>query len=141
MGKLIAKSQIKVVTIDPEHDSWLNKLRIYAVLLCLALGLSVSGVSTAQGSAVNWPNKPLRIVVAFPPGGATDLMARTIAGKLQERWGQSVVVENRAGASGMIGTDFVAKSAPDGYTMVMATQTTHAVNPSLYSKVTSLLTG
>ena len=133
MGKLIARNQIKAGTIDPGHYGRSCKLRA-CTLLCLALGLLVSGVSIAQGSAVNWPNKPLRIVVAFPPGGATDLMARTIAGKLQERWGQPVVVENRAGASGMIGTDFVAKSAPDGYTMVMATQTTHAVNPSLYSK-------
>jgi tripartite-type tricarboxylate transporter receptor subunit TctC len=82
-----------------------------------------------------FPSKPFRIVVAFPPGGATDLMARTIAGKLQERTGQPAVVENKPGASGMIGTEFVAKSPPDGYTLVMATQTTHAVNPSLHAKV------
>jgi tripartite-type tricarboxylate transporter receptor subunit TctC len=63
------------------------------------------------------------------------MMARTIGAKLQERWGQPAVIENRPGASGIIGTDLVAKAAPDGYTLVMATQTTHAVNPSLYSKV------
>jgi tripartite-type tricarboxylate transporter receptor subunit TctC len=104
-------------------------------LLFLMLSLAHSAVCLAQGKAANWPSKPLRIVVAFPPGGATDLMARTIAGKLQERLGQPVVVENRPGASGMIGTDLVAKSAPDGYSLLMATQTTHAVNPSLYPKV------
>ena len=105
----------------------LVRLAAWGALAFVALPLAASGQP--------FPSKPIRIVVAFPPGGATDLMARTVAAKLQDRTGQPGVVENKPGASGMIGTEFVAKSPPDGYTLVMATQTTHAVNPSLHAKV------
>jgi len=73
--------------------------------------------------------------VPFPPGGPLDISGRLLAQKLSEAWGQSVVVENRAGAGGNIGADLVAKSAPDGYTIVMGALSTHAVNPSLYPKM------
>jgi tripartite-type tricarboxylate transporter receptor subunit TctC len=92
------------------------------------------GIAQAQGAA-SYPSKPIRIIVGFAPGGATDLTARLVAQRLTEGWGQPVIVENRPGASGMIGAEFVAKSPPDGYTLVMATQTSHAVAPSLYRKV------
>lgn len=108
----------------------LTPIRAFAAIVALAV-VALPQASRAQP----FPSKPIRIVVAFPPGGATDLMARTIAAKLQERTGQPALVENKPGASGMIGTEFVAKSPPDGYTLVMATQTTHAVNPSLHAKV------
>ncbi|MFM2051144.1 MAG: hypothetical protein RL682_1635 [Pseudomonadota bacterium] len=100
------------------------------------LALAAAALPLKTGwAAETYPSKPMRIIVAFPPGGATDLMARTIAARLQVAWGQPVTVENKPGASGIIGTDLVAKSAPDGYTLVMATQTTHSVNPGLFAKL------
>ena len=93
--------------------------------------LAAPGLLCAQA----FPAKPARIVNPFAPGGATDIIARHMAQKLTESWGQPVVVENRAGASGAIGVEHVAKSAPDGYTLLIATQTTHAANPALYAKL------
>ena len=78
-----------------------------------------------------YPEKSIRIVVGFPPGGGADLVARLIAQKLQEAWGQAVLVDNRAGAGGNLGTDIVAKSNPDGYTLVLSSPGPIAVNPSL----------
>jgi tripartite-type tricarboxylate transporter receptor subunit TctC len=82
-----------------------------------------------------FPNRGLKIVVTFPPGGAPDILSRQIGVKMQDHWRVPVVVENRPGAGGNIGADYVAKSAPDGYTLVMATVGTHAINPSLYAKM------
>ena len=87
----------------------------------------------AHGQA--YPSKAVRIINPFAPGGATDIIARHMAQKLTEAWGQPVVVENRAGASGALGVEHVAKSAADGYTLLIATQTTHAANPALYAKL------
>ena len=95
-------------------------------------------VFTAVMSFSAWaqyPIKPIKIVVPYPPGGSTDVVARLIGQKLQESWKQPVVVENRAGASGMIGTDLVAKSAPDGYTLLLAASGPQAVNISLFPKI------
>ena len=83
----------------------------------------------------SFPAKTARIVVPFPPGGPLDATGRLLAQQLSERWGQSIVVENKPGAGGNIGADYVAKSAPDGYTIVMGALSTHAVNPSLYAKM------
>ena len=82
-----------------------------------------------------YPAKPIRIVVPFAPGGATDLIARAVGQKLTESMGQPVVIENRTGASGMLGADLVAKAAPDGYTLLMASTAEIAINPSLYEKM------
>jgi tripartite-type tricarboxylate transporter receptor subunit TctC len=88
------------------------------LLLAGAAALTLPGAARAQGTA--YPNKSVRLIVPYPPGGATDVVARTVAGKLQDLWAQTVLVENKAGASGVIGNDFVAKSAPDGYTVLAA---------------------
>jgi tripartite-type tricarboxylate transporter receptor subunit TctC len=79
-----------------------------------------TGAAHAQGPEANYPNQPVRIVVPYPPGGATDTLARTIASKLQEAWGQTVIVDNKPGASGAIGNDLVAKAPPDGHTVLLA---------------------
>ncbi len=84
--------------------------------------------------AQSYPNRPLRIVVPYPPGGGTDVVARTLAQKMNEMMGQPVIVDNRAGANGIIGSDVVAKAAPDGYT-VLITLATHVINPALYAKL------
>ena len=87
------------------------------------------------GTANAFPTKPVRIIVAFPPGGGTDIVARLLAPRLGELWGQAVVVENRAGASGTIGTEIAARSDPDGHTLFMATMGNMTANQHLYPKM------
>ena len=82
-----------------------------------------------------FPTKPVRMVVPFAAGGGVDLTARILAQKLTERIGQSVIVDNRVGASGIIGTEYVAKSNPDGYTLLVGSQTSQAVVPAMYGKL------
>jgi tripartite-type tricarboxylate transporter receptor subunit TctC len=100
---------------------------------CLLFLLSVLIPATALAQA--WPAKPVRIVVAYPPGGGIDVMARQIAEKLTGAWSQPVVVENRPGANTIIATDLVAKSAADGYTVLLTTDATFSINPHLYAKL------
>lgn len=85
--------------------------------------------------AQSWPTKPVRVVVAYPPGGGIDIMARQIAEKLSAAWGQPVVVENKPGANTIVATDTVAKSAPDGQTVLMTTDATFSINPHLYARL------
>ena len=85
--------------------------------------------------AQSYPSKPVRMIVGFPPGGGTDVVARVISQKLTEWWGQPVTVENRAGATGTIGADVVAKSPPDGYTLIMGHVNSHAIAPNLFAKL------
>jgi tripartite-type tricarboxylate transporter receptor subunit TctC len=100
----------------------------FAAALALACGIA------AQAHAQAWPSKPVRYVVPFPPGGATDILARSIADKLGPALGQPVIVENRAGAAGNLGTELVAKAAPDGYTILMVT-VAQSISESLYAKL------
>ncbi|MEK7437465.1 MAG: tripartite tricarboxylate transporter substrate binding protein [Pseudomonadota bacterium] len=102
-------------------------LRLFAALILV--------LASAGAFSQAYPAKPIRLVVPYPAGGPLDIMARAIGQKLTEAWKQPVVVDNRAGAGGNIGADFVAKSAPDGYTLLMGAVATHAINPSLYSKI------
>jgi tripartite-type tricarboxylate transporter receptor subunit TctC len=107
--------------------------------LLLKLAAAVLPLLAATGAlaqnAQNYPNKPIALVAPFSAGGALDLIARAVAQKLNEEWGQSVMVDNKAGAAGIIGTQYVARSAPDGYTILLGATTTHGINPSLYQKL------
>jgi tripartite-type tricarboxylate transporter receptor subunit TctC len=96
---------------------------------------TVLSLASAAALAQAYPNKPVRMIVGFPPGGGTDVVARVIGAKLQEWWGQAVAVENRPGATGTIGADVVAKSAPDGYTLIMGHVNSHAIGPNLFAKL------
>src|SRR5688500_13902978 len=101
-------------------------------LLTACFILAFSGAVLAQS---DYPNRPLRLIVTVPPGGAADFIARLVGGKLSESLGQPVLVENRGGAGGTIAADAVAKAAPDGYTVLQNSITTHGVGPHLYSKL------
>jgi tripartite-type tricarboxylate transporter receptor subunit TctC len=99
---------------------------------CVA-ALVLAGSPGALAQA--WPAKPVRIVVPFPPGGTTDILARAAGLRMTEAWGQPVVIDNRPGAAGNIGAELVAKAPNDGYTMLMGTVGTHAINASLYARM------
>jgi tripartite-type tricarboxylate transporter receptor subunit TctC len=100
----------------------------------LLQALATSAVFTPLiGWSQAYPNRPIKIIIPFPPGGPTDILGRIVAQKLSERLGQNVIVDNKPGASGMIGADMVAKAAPDGYTLLV-NASLHVINPSLYEK-------
>lgn len=103
--------------------------------LCVVLLVSASSIANvANVSAQTYPARPVRFVVPYPPGGATDIIARTLGQKLSDALKQQIVVDNRGGAGQIIGTDIVAKSAPNGYTILLAS-VTHSINPTLLSKL------
>jgi tripartite-type tricarboxylate transporter receptor subunit TctC len=106
-------------------------LTLGAGVLSLAAALG-TGAARAADAAAGFPDRPVRLIVPFPPGGGTDILARPVAQKLGEKWGQPVIVENRAGAGGNIGTEAAARAPADGYTLVLGTVGTHAINQSLY---------
>jgi tripartite-type tricarboxylate transporter receptor subunit TctC len=106
------------------------KLFLHALLAAITASLSPTVFAAAP-----YPTKPIRIIVAYTPAGATDILARTVGQKLSEGWGQPVIVDNRAGAAGNIGTEVAAKATPDGYTLIMGTAGTHGINVSLYRQL------
>jgi len=110
----------------------INKRQAGLALATLVLSLSAVGTALAQ----SYPDKPIRLVVPYPPGASTDAVGRIVGQKLSANIGQTVIVDNRAGASGNIGTEFVSRSAPDGYTFVMGTDATHASNSFLTANPT-----
>lgn len=102
--------------------------------LAMACATALFG-SDATAAAAEYPTKAIRVIVGFAPGGSADIIARAVGQKLSDAFRQPVVVDNRSGASGIIGTDLVAKAEPDGYTLLEATMTTHGIGPSLYKKL------
>ena len=108
---------------------------LFRTIVVVLAAACASFAVTSAAEAQPYPTKTVRLVVPFPPGGSLDFAGRLIAQKLTEMWGQSVVVENKPGAGGNIGADLVAKSPPDGYTILLGALSTHAVNPSLYKSM------
>ncbi|HZA95714.1 MAG TPA: tripartite tricarboxylate transporter substrate binding protein [Burkholderiaceae bacterium] len=108
---------------------------IARVIATIAAWTGIVVSSTAALAQSEYPNKPIRLIVGFAPGGSTDIIARIVAQKLGERLGQTIVVENRAGAGGTIGADATAKAPPDGYTLTLGTTSTHAIAAGAYSKL------
>ncbi len=108
----------------------ISRCRFLSVFLLMAGSLALSTPALAE-----YPDHPIKMVVAYPPGGATDVTARAVAQRLSERIKQPVVIENRAGAAGMIGTDYVAKAPADGYTIMFTAADTHSINPHVYPRI------
>lgn len=100
-----------------------------------AVAFAVLAAFAPPAVAQSYPQKPIHLIVPFPPGGIADVLSRIIGTRLTEAWGQPVLIENKAGSGGNIGADYVAKSAADGYTLVMGSVGTHAVNPGLFKQM------
>ena len=110
--------------------------RIVSLTAIVALALAgAMSFAVAQSGTANFPDKPIKIVVTFTTGGAPDILARLIGERLTAAWGQPVIVDNKPGAGGNLGADFVAKAPPDGYTIVVGTVGTHSINGALYAKM------
>jgi tripartite-type tricarboxylate transporter receptor subunit TctC len=103
-----------------------------SILAVLAATVLATNAAVAQGT---YPSRPIELVVAYAPGGATDIIGRLLAARMQQKLGQPVVVENRAGATGQVGSQYVARAKPDGHTLQIAVQTTHAVAPTFYGDI------
>jgi tripartite-type tricarboxylate transporter receptor subunit TctC len=116
----------------PEKNNPEKKMNRWSRIAACAALCVVPFASLAQS---DYPNRPVRIIVGFAPGGSTDIVARIVAQKLSEKLGQPVIVENKAGAGGTIGADATAKAAPDGYTLTLGTTSTHAIAAGAYSKL------
>jgi tripartite-type tricarboxylate transporter receptor subunit TctC len=101
----------------------------------IAVAAAMLAAAGLPASAQNYPSKPIRLIVPFPPGGGNDVIGRVVGAKLSERWGQQVIVDNRGGANGMIGLQLLMQAPPDGYTIAVGAAGPLAVNPSLYAKM------
>ena len=108
-------------------------LRIHAIGIALLMGIAAA-LLAAEAPAQSYPTKPIRVIDAYPPGGGTDIVARTISPKFQESLGQPWIVDSRAGAQGIIGAELASRAAPDGYTLLMFT-TNFAIHPSVYKNL------
>ena len=113
----------------------ISQRRVAIKSFAYGLIIATNLIAIQAHSKTAWPSKPVKIVVPFAPGGTTDILARAMAPELSKAFGQSFIVENRAGAGGNLGSDIVAKSAPDGYTILMGTVGTHGINVALYEKM------
>jgi tripartite-type tricarboxylate transporter receptor subunit TctC len=111
------------------------KTTIHSTLAIAAVALVAALPQAAAAQQQAYPNKPIRLIVAFPAGGSTDIIARLVGQRLGERLGQQVIVDNRGGAGGTIGTEIAARATPDGYTLTMGTTSTHVIAPAAYTTV------
>jgi tripartite-type tricarboxylate transporter receptor subunit TctC len=118
---------------DNDKETFM-KLRHHAALLAVAVAAGLSGIGATCARAADYPERPVRIIVPSTAGGALDFLARVVGAKLSQQWGQSVVVENRPGAGGIVGSQFVAQSPPDGQTLLIVA-TGYTVNPFIYAKL------
>src|SRR6185436_10561152 len=129
---------IRILMIEflPWRD-WQKTLAAVAAATALAIGLlfALSSTAHAQSNASAWPQKSVRFIVPFPPGGATDISARMLGQKLTEIWGQTVVIENRGGAGGGVGAAEAARAAPDGYTLFFPSGSVVTANQHIYAKL------
>lgn len=105
-----------------------------AVLVLAAL-LATASAEAVERSATSFPNRPIRLLIPFPPGGGNDTMARAIGARLIESWNQQVIYDNRPGANGLVAAEIAARAAPDGYTLFMANTGSHGINPALYARL------
>ena len=119
--------------ISNRFTRYLSALVSTLGIAAITLGVTTTLAQSSEGQA--YPSRAVTVIVPFPPGGGTDIGARLIAQKLSLKWGQSVVVENRGGAAGLLGADAVAKAKPDGYTLLVGNVGTQSVNPALYAKM------
>jgi len=108
---------------------------MFARIFSLALIAIAIGVQATPAAATEFPAKPIRVIAQFTPGSSTDILARIVAQKMSEDWGQQAIVDNRTGAGGVVGTEMGAKAPPDGYTLTMAVSSAFGINPTLYSKL------
>ncbi|MCC6246712.1 MAG: tripartite tricarboxylate transporter substrate binding protein [Rubrivivax sp.] len=120
--------------LPPASEPVLSRRRGFAALAAIAwAALAAPGIAHAQGAA--YPDRPVRFLVPYPPGGGTDVIARIVQERFQAALGQPVIIENKGGAGGSVGTEIASKAAPDGYT-VLFTLNSHTINPAIYSKLT-----
>src|SRR5262245_18110861 len=132
----LGRSRLNLVTV-----LWLNRrnrrsdtMRILAAATILSLTF-LAALAPRHAAALDYPNRTVRLIIPFTAGGAPDVLLRLVAQQLQEKWGQSVVVENRAGGNTLVGTVAAAKSTPDGYTLLLAADQTFVLNPLLYASL------
>ena len=127
---------IYIQTMSAQNTSGSSaKLTIRTFCQATLLTFSLLGLSTLPAAAQSYPNKSIRLIVGFAPGGGTDIVARALAPKMSEALGQSVIVENKAGAAGTIAADLIAKAAPDGYTLLMGHSNSNAISPFVLDNV------
>jgi tripartite-type tricarboxylate transporter receptor subunit TctC len=111
-------------------------MKVWKLYAVAGAALAATGpIVTNEAHAQHYPTRPIRLICPFPPGGTTDVVARIVAQGLTEAWGQQIIVDNRPGAGALIGTEMAAKSPPDGYTVLLGSITTHAVNPALHKNL------
>ena len=116
----------------PSHSMPAKAFALLLVLLPTLL-ISLNVAAQTKAAPASYPNKPIRIIVPYPPGGTSDILARTVAQKMGEAWNTQIIVDNKPGANGNIGADLVAKSPPDGYTLLLADIGSLAISPSVYT--------
>src|SRR5712691_9746972 len=134
-GRLEALSGGGFPENEPIHAGGVMKQLIGFVAGILIPGLIVAGGTSNFALAQTWPTKPIRIVIAQAPGSATDVISRVVGNQLSQSLGQPIVIDARPGAGGVLGTEVAARSAPDGYTLFMANNSTHGSNPAVYAKL------